>query len=47
MRWAGHVTCIGAMKNAYGILVEEPEKRDCFEIVGGVGKIALKCILNE
>jgi hypothetical protein len=47
MRWAGHVTCIGAMRNAYGICVEKPEERDCFEIVGGVRKIALKWILNK
>ena len=40
-----HVTCIGA--NAYRIYVEKPEERDCFEIVGGVEKIALKWILNK
>jgi len=47
MRWAGHVTCIGAMRNAYGICVEKPEERYCFEIVDGVRKIALKWILNK
>jgi hypothetical protein len=47
MRWAGHVTCIGAMRNAYRILLEKPEERDCFEIVGGVGRIALNWIINK
>jgi len=46
MRGAGHITCIGAMRNAYRILVEKPEERDCFEIVGAVGSIALKWILT-
>jgi hypothetical protein len=47
MRWAGHITCVGATRNAYRILVEKPEERVCFEIVGGVGKIALKWFLNK
>jgi hypothetical protein len=25
MRWAGHVTCMGAKRNAYSILVAKPE----------------------
>jgi hypothetical protein len=25
MRWAGHVACMGAKRNAYRILVGEPE----------------------
>jgi hypothetical protein len=25
MRWAGHVTCMGEMRNAYKILVIKPE----------------------
>jgi hypothetical protein len=25
MRWAGHVACIGAKKNAYRVLVGKPE----------------------
>jgi hypothetical protein len=25
MSWAGHVACMGVMRNAYKILVEKPE----------------------
>jgi hypothetical protein len=25
MRWAGHVACVGEMRNAHKILVENPE----------------------
>jgi hypothetical protein len=27
MRWKEHVACMGEMKNAYKILVEEPEEK--------------------
>jgi hypothetical protein len=30
-RWAGHVAGIGTYRNAYGILVENQEKRDHWE----------------
>jgi hypothetical protein len=35
------------MRNSYKILVDKPEERDCFEIVGVGGRIALKWILNK
>jgi hypothetical protein len=31
MRWAGHIARMGAMRNAYRILVEKPERRDHWE----------------
>jgi hypothetical protein len=27
IRWAGHVTCMGEMRNAYKILVRKPQRR--------------------
>jgi hypothetical protein len=27
MRWAGHVTRMGQMRNSYNILVRDPEKK--------------------
>jgi hypothetical protein len=27
MRWAGHIACMGKMRNAYKILVGEPERK--------------------
>jgi len=34
MRWAGHVACMGAMRNTYSILVGQPEGRYQSEDVG-------------
>jgi hypothetical protein len=37
MRWTGHVACMGEMRNAYRILVGEPEgKREDQGIVGRI-----------
>jgi hypothetical protein len=30
MRWAGHVACMGEMRNAYIILAGEPERKRSF-----------------
>jgi hypothetical protein len=44
MRWAGHVTCMGEMRNKY-ILVRKPEGRDHLCHAGINGMIILKWFL--
>jgi hypothetical protein len=34
MKWTGHVTCLGEIKNMYSILVGIPEGKGYFEDVG-------------
>jgi len=45
MRWAGHVVCIGEMRNAYKILLQKPRGRDYFEDLRGW--VVLKWILKK
>jgi hypothetical protein len=42
MRWAGHVACMGEIRNAYNILVGKPEGTDHSEDLGIDGKITLQ-----
>jgi hypothetical protein len=41
------VTCIGTARNAFRILVEKREERDCFENVGVGGRLTLNLIMNK
>jgi hypothetical protein len=45
MRWVGHVVCMGEMRNAYNILVENLKGRDRLKELGIVERIILECIL--
>jgi hypothetical protein len=47
MRWAGHVTRMGEIRNAYVILVGNPERRDQLEDRGVDGRIILEWILGK
>jgi hypothetical protein len=44
---AGHVECMGEMRNAYKILVRKPEWKNHLEDLDTDGKIILKCMLNR
>jgi hypothetical protein len=46
MRWAGHVTCMGVMRNGYKILVGKSERRDYLEDQGADGRIILDLIIR-
>jgi hypothetical protein len=41
IRWAGHIACVGEMRNAYKILYGKPEGRDHLEDLSVDGKIIL------
>jgi hypothetical protein len=47
MRWAGHVGQMGAKRNAYRILVENPEEREHWEDQDVGGCTILKWILER
>jgi hypothetical protein len=47
MRWAGHVTHIGEMRNVHSILVCKHERRDNSEGMGVGGRITLEWILKK
>jgi hypothetical protein len=47
MRWAGHVTRMEEMRNAYKILVGNLKRRDRWEDLGIDGKIILEWILEK
>jgi hypothetical protein len=47
MRWAGHVACVGEMRNAYKILVRKPEERNLSEDLSVAGRIILEWILGK
>jgi hypothetical protein len=47
MRWAVHVACMGAMRNAYNILVGKPEGKTVPEDPGINGMIILDWILGK
>jgi hypothetical protein len=42
VKWTGHVTCLGEIKNMYSILGGIPEGKGCFEDVGLTERIILK-----
>lgn len=42
MKWTGHVTFLGEIKNMYGILVGIPGGKGYFEDVGLAARITLK-----
>jgi hypothetical protein len=42
MRWVGHVACMEEMRNAYKIIVSNPERREHFRNLGVHGRIILK-----
>jgi len=44
MRWVGHVARMGAMRNAYNILVGRPEGKDHSENLRVDGRIILPWI---
>jgi hypothetical protein len=45
--WAGHVICIGEMRNAYKILVGKPEGKSHLNNVDMDGRIMSKWILRK
>jgi hypothetical protein len=47
MRWAGHVTRIGEMRNAYKILIVKPEGKRPLEDLGVDEMIILEWILGK
>jgi len=42
MKWTGHVTCLGEIKNMYSILVGIPGGKGYFEYIGLAERIILK-----
>jgi hypothetical protein len=46
MRRAGHVACMGEVRNAYNILVGKSEEKNHSEDLGVDGKIILEWILG-
>jgi hypothetical protein len=44
-RWAGHVACIGEMRNAYKILVGKPAGKSYSEDLDVDGRIVLEWVL--
>jgi len=42
MRWAGHIVCMGQMRNAKNILVENLKRRDHSKDLGVDGEIMLE-----
>jgi hypothetical protein len=47
MRWAGHVVCMGDIRNVYIILAINMKGRDHLEDLGTEGKILLEWILGK
>jgi hypothetical protein len=47
MRWAGNVSCMMEMRNAYNILVGKPEEKYHLEDIGIDGKITLEWISGK
>jgi hypothetical protein len=47
MRWAGHVACMGGMRNAYRILVGKPKRRGHSEDLDVDGNIILEWIFGK
>jgi hypothetical protein len=47
MRWAGHVVCMGYVRNVYIILAVKLEGRDHSENFSADGKIILTWILRK
>jgi hypothetical protein len=47
MRWAGHVACMGGMRNAYKILVGKPEGKRPLRRLGIDGSIILGWMLGN
>jgi hypothetical protein len=47
MRWAGYVTCMGKKRNAYRVLVGQPEGKNPLEDLDVGGRIILKWILEK
>jgi hypothetical protein len=39
VRWVGYVTCTVKLRNAYNILVGNPERRDSLKDIGLDGRI--------
>jgi hypothetical protein len=47
MKWAMHVTCMAAMKNAYSILVGKPQGKRPIGNQGVDGRIIIEWILGK
>jgi len=47
MKWAGYITHIGGIRNAYEILVGKPEGKKPLEDLGAEGRIILERISRE
>jgi hypothetical protein len=47
MKWAGHVACIGVMRNAYQILVEKSERKRQLGDLDVDGRVMLNYIIKK
>jgi len=47
IKWAGHVSGMGEMRNAYKTLIGNLKAKDQFKNLRADGKIILKLILNN
>jgi hypothetical protein len=47
MRWAGHVACMGEVRNLYSMSVGKSEGRNHSEDLGVDGRIKLECISKK
>jgi len=47
MRWAGHIACIGQMRNANNIFVGKPERKRSVGRGGVDGRIILNWIFDD
>jgi hypothetical protein len=47
MVWAGHITCLGEMRNAYKILVQKPEGRYHLEDLGIDAEVNIRMDLKR
>jgi hypothetical protein len=47
MRWAGHIACMGGVRNAYNVLVENLKGEEYLEDLGVDRKVILESTLGK